>query len=357
MMQADDMRITPGDLGIPESIPLPRRSDWRIGLIGFGGFANAHRRAYQSVGWTIAAVADPLPAARERARELTGAERLYADYRELLADPSIDVAVLLTQPTLREEVVRAAVEAGKPMMTEKPLAGNMAECERIADRVERARLPFAVSQDYRWRGVNFHVHHIIRKGLIGRPYYASIEIQGRQDEELASHGFYATCADFLTVQWNTHLADLLRHWTGGEPRRVCACTRRMPGQNFASDNWLLSLVDFEEGLVGHILHNELLRSSLTGMPCRVEGDEGSLVFELSGSSLRLESRQLGKGVRTLDVSGVKPLASQCGSLGDLLIAIEEGREPLVSARRNLATMRHVLAEKASVAAGGIWVDV
>jgi predicted dehydrogenase len=360
MADNDGGNVTPvtcAELGIPGRFPLPKRQDWRIGFIGFGGFANAHRRAYTSVGWKIAAVADPSEAARARAHELTGCDRLYADHRELLADPDVDVALLITQPTLRESIIADAAAAGKPMLCEKPLARNLAECERIVRIVEDAGLPFAVSQNYRWAGVNYHVRRLVEKGYIGKPYFAAIEIHGQQDVELAEHPFYPTCDDFLTVEWNVHMIDLLRHWTGCEPRRVFACTRRMDGQNFHSDNLLLSFVDFGPGLTGHILHSELLRSTLGSRRCRIDGDAGSLVFELSGNRLTLDSKPLGRGVVSLDVTPPEPVYSQCGSMGDLLISIEEGREPLVSARRNLATMRQVLAEQAGVKLGGAWMDL
>ena len=349
--------ITPEELGIPARFPLPEKKDWRIGFIGFGGFANAHRRAYTEAGWKIEAVADPLPQARKRAHELTGAERLYKDHRELLSDDEIDVVALLTQPTIREEIISDAADAGKPMLCEKPLARTLAECERIVKTVEDSGLPFAVSQNYRWAGVNFHVHHIIKKGLLGTPYFAAIEIHGNQDDELVNHAFYPVCEDFLTVQWNVHMVDLLRYWTGREPRRVFACTRRMEGQNFKSDNLLMSFVDLGKGLTGHILHCELLRSSLGSRRCRVDGDEGSVVFDLSGDSLTIDSKHIEGGPATMDLSDSGIMKSQCGSMGDLLLSIEEKREPLVSARRNLATMRQVLAEEESVRTGGQWMSV
>lgn len=349
--------ITCEELGIPARFPLPKKNDWRIGFIGFGGFANAHRRAYTSAGWPIVAVADPSPAARERAKELTGVERLYEDHHGLLADGNVDVVLLITQPTFRETIISDIAAAGKPVLCEKPLARTREECERIVKIVDESGIPFAVSQNYRWAGVNYHVGRIIEKGYVGTPYFAAIEIHGRQDVELVDHPFYSTCKDFLTVEWNVHMIDLLRHWTRREPQRVFACTRRMTGQNFASDNLLLSFVDFGEGLTGHILHSELLRSELGSRRCRIDGDEGSLVFDLSGNVLTLDSKQLKHSPVELDLTDTEPMHSQCGSMGDLLISIEEGREPTVSARRNLATMRQVLAEEESVKAGGKWMEV
>lgn len=348
--------VAPTELGLPEATPLPERDDWRIGMVGFGGIARgAHAPAYRSVGWPIVAVADPDPEARDIARAKFGVERLYTDYRDLVADEAVEVVDLLTQPTVRHEVVAAAAEMGKPLITEKPLAESLDECLAMVETAERAAIPLAVHQNYRWRRMAFLAHHIVRRGLIGTPYFASIEIYGRQDVRLAEHPFYATCHNFLTVQWDNHLADLLRYWTGRDARRVLARTGRMPGQHFVSDNLLTVLQDFGEGLTGHILHTELLRSSLEAVACRIEGDGGSIVCDFD-RRLVLDSAELGGGPRRLDVPAASYAASFAGSMGDLLLAIETGREPSVSARRNLPTMRAILAEAASAAAGGQWVD-
>lgn len=349
--------ITPTDLGIPATIPLPKRTDWRIGLVGFGGVAREHAAAYRSPGWNIVAVADPDPTAREFAKTLTGARHFYEDYPQLIADEEVEVISLLTQPTLREPVVAAAAEAGKPILTEKPLARELAQCERMVKIAEDAGIPFAVNQNYRWDGMSFYAHHIVKKGYIGHPYLAAIEIHGEQDVTVARHPFYPKCEDFLTIQWNNHLADLLRYWLGREAKRVLCCTRRMAGQNFVGDCLLFSVADFGEGVTGHILHSELLRSSLSIAECRVDGDKGSVVFDLYGDNLRLQSWRLGDEVYSLKFSRSKRRSSFCGPMGDLLLSIEQHREPLTSARRNLTTMRHILAEEKSARAGGIWVDV
>ncbi len=102
-------KITPRELGIPGSIPLPERKDWRIGMVGFGGIARGgHAPSYRDVGWPIVAIADPDPNAQKEARERYGVERIYSDYRELANDDEVEVIDLLTQPTLRKAVVQAA---------------------------------------------------------------------------------------------------------------------------------------------------------------------------------------------------------------------------------------------------------
>ena len=346
--------ITAAKLGLPLSTPLPKRRDWGIGLVGFGGISGAHVDAYRAAGWRIVAVADPSPDARARARLLPGPPSLHETCETLIADPAVEVIVLLTQPNLREPVVAAAAAAGKPVLTEKPLATTLASAERLVALAEAGGIHLAVSQNYRWIEGNFLVHHLIRQGWIGTPFFAGIEIMGTQDRDLDSHPFYGRCTDFLTVQWNSHLADLLRYWTGRDPQRISTITRRMPDQGFVSDMLLASVVDFGAGCTGHILHSQMLRNGLASERCRVDGDQGSVHFGLWGSQIELSSRRLGPDPVIVDTSAVKLLPSQAGAMGDLLMAIEEGREPIVSARRNLATISHILADDRSARSDGQW---
>lgn len=352
----EEVKITPKELGLPETFSLPKRKDWRIGMVGFGGIARyAHIPSYKSVGWKILAVADPDPSAQKSAREEFGIERVYSSYEELAADADIEVVDLCTQPTIRVEAVAAAAGAGKHLITEKPFAETFEECERMVEIAEQANVKLAVHQNYRWYKMCFLAKSIIERGLIGEPFFAGIDILGQQDTGLAGHPFYSQCENFLTVQWDNHLADLLRYWTGKDAERVFARTGRMNGQNFKGDNQLTVIADFGVGLTGHILHSELLRSTLGGTQCRVDGDKGSMVFDFD-SYLKIESSELGEGTRTLDLSAASYPASWCGTMGDLLISIEEDREPLVSGRKNLATIRTILAEDESARAGGKWVQ-
>ncbi len=348
-------KITLAELGISDSMPMPKRKDWRIGIIGFGRIARgAHIPAYKEVGWSVVAVADPDPNALKEAKEKYGINKLYKDYKALIADDDVDVIDLCTQPTIREDVILTCANAKKHVITEKPFGTTFEECQRMVEYAERSGIKLAVHQNYRWMRMNYIAHHIIKATLIGEPFFASIEIFGQQDVDLAKHPFYSCCDDFLTIQWDNHLEDLLRYWLGTNAIRVFAKTGRMMGQNFKSDNLLIVIVDFGNGLTGHILHTELLRSSLGGVECRIDGDKGSIKFDFN-SNLIIDSKVLGKGALKLDISGSSFFNSHAGSMGDFLLAIEEDKEPSVSGKNNLATIRTVIAEDKSAKLGGRWI--
>lgn len=351
----DMIRTTPEELGLPHSFPMPARRDWGIGMIGFGRIARyAHVPAYRRASWQVVAVADPEPTARKAAADEFGIETVYEDYHDLIDDESVQIVDLLTHPSIREDVISAAIDAKKPIITEKPLGPDLETCLRMVEVAERAGIPLAVHQNYRWRPANFLAYQAVRHGLVGDPFFLGFEVFGNQDIDLAEHPFYAKAADFITLQWNTHPVDLAAHLAGKPALRTFAATQRMPGQNFVSDNLICALTDFGEGLTGHILHHELLRGSRREVQCRVDGNKGSVTFDFD-SRLVVHSELLGDQPRRVDVSYAQYEDSFAGTMGDFLLAIEEGREPSVSGRQNLATIRTVLAQAQSANNGGVWV--
>ena len=350
--------MTLDELGLPNNIALPKRRDWRIGVVGLGGISFQHLEAYQAAGFRLYAAADLDSTRRAEAQARFGFEKVYVGYEELVADPAVEVISLLTQPTLREAVLAAAVAARKPLQTEKPMATDLAIAERMVALAEKAGVPFSVNQNYRWNPAAFAAQNLIKAGFIGTPYMASIEIHGTQDRDLRGHEYYSRCKDFLTVEWNTHLADLISCWMGRPPLRVSTRTSRMPGQAFRSDNLLVSTIDFGEGGTGLIVHNELHQGGLSKERARVEGEAGTLDFPVWGDGeFILRSQKLGPDPVQVKWSTNGYLKSFAGPMADLLRAVEDGREPALSGRRNLQTLRQVFAERESSNRHGEWVTL
>ena len=148
------------------------------GLIGCGDIA-ARRVASalrESAGGTLAAVARArAPLAAAFAQE-HGARRWHADWRDLLRDPDVTAVYVATPVRLHAEQAIAAAEAGKHVLCEKPMALDVAQCERMiaAARAHGVRL-----------GVAYYRHHypvvarlraLLAAGEIGQPVLAQVEV-------------------------------------------------------------------------------------------------------------------------------------------------------------------------------------
>ena len=109
----------------------------RIGIVGCGGIANGkHLPSLKAINRAdIVAFCDLIPERAEKACAEYGAEgaKTYTDYHRLLEDKSIDVVYVLTPNRMHAQVSIDALNAGKHVMCEKPMAINSAEAKRMLD--------------------------------------------------------------------------------------------------------------------------------------------------------------------------------------------------------------------------------
>lgn len=119
----------------------------RIGIVGAGWMGKVHAMSYRTARSAfgpepaepvLAAVADlDLPMAERAAREF-GAERAVADWREIVDDASIDIIDICTPNDMHFDVAMAAMQAGKHVYCEKPLANTTDLARQMAEAAQRA---------------------------------------------------------------------------------------------------------------------------------------------------------------------------------------------------------------------------
>ena len=117
----------------------------RIGIVGAdargqGWAPLAHFPALRSLPeYEIAALCTAHEDTARAAAERYGVAKAYHDYREMFADPGIDVVSVVVRAPNHHEVVMAALEAGKPVYCEWPLGVTTAQAEAMASHVEEYR--------------------------------------------------------------------------------------------------------------------------------------------------------------------------------------------------------------------------
>ena len=151
--------------------------DLGVGVISLGWMGRLHTRGYKQVAERypeldvrprLVSAADPVQRNLDDATGSLGFERATADYRELLADPEVDVVSICGPNYLHQEMALAAVQAGKPFWIEKPMGVSAAESREIAQAAAAAGLVTGVGFNYRQApGVQF-ARQLIRDGRLGR---------------------------------------------------------------------------------------------------------------------------------------------------------------------------------------------
>ena len=144
----------------------------RVGIVGCGmiGKEHAKRLQYRIRGAEVVAVCDVVEAGMKAASELVGGVKCYGDYNELIASDEVDAVVVTTPGQFHKGPVLAAIRAGKPVFTEKPLTNTAAECREIVDaEMAGGRHLVQVGFMRRYdRGYN-QVKEMIESGEFGAP--------------------------------------------------------------------------------------------------------------------------------------------------------------------------------------------
>jgi len=156
----------------------------RIGIVGAGMIAQAHMRNFADDPRTeLAWVADTNPDTLRRAAAEFRIPRATADYREMLADASLDAVAICTPPLTHVPMAVAALRAGKHLLVEKPLATTVADARRLlaeTRRRPRLRVSGCSCRHARLNPKFRFVRAMIRRGDLGDVYFIHHRAVGRQ---------------------------------------------------------------------------------------------------------------------------------------------------------------------------------
>lgn len=145
-----------------------------IGVIGLGriGRINSRHLLGYTQGARLAAVSTRRPVAAAEFFGQAANVKIYTDYHDLLADPTIDGVLVVTHTHTHHDIVMAAAEAGKAVFCEKPIALTLAETDSMLAAIEKAGVLFQVGFMRRFDKGFAAAKRKIEAGEIGAPIVA-----------------------------------------------------------------------------------------------------------------------------------------------------------------------------------------
>ncbi|HEY8577507.1 MAG TPA: Gfo/Idh/MocA family oxidoreductase [Devosia sp.] len=155
-----------------------------VGLIGTGYMGKCHALAWNGVKAVFGDGPRPVLAhlaevdgqtARRRADEF-GFERATGDWRELIADPEVEVVSITTPNAFHAEMAIAALEAGKHVWCEKPMAVALVDAERMAAAAHRSGRVAILGYNYIQNPLIRQIGHVLGQGTIGRVNHVRLEM-------------------------------------------------------------------------------------------------------------------------------------------------------------------------------------
>jgi predicted dehydrogenase len=328
-----------------------------VGIIGCGGIVrSAHLPAYQKYSVAVAGAYDINPDALAQAQQQFGV-RPYESVEALLADPAVQVVDIATHPAQRVELIRRALAAGKHVLAQKPLALDVRDAEAVVREARERGLTLAVNQNGRWAPAWRIATLLVEGGAVGdvlavtHMFDTSFAwVTGTVFDGVAHWGLY---------DYAIHWIDITRCWMGdAAPDAVRAREYRTPVQHDASQASWGTLADFSYpgGASALIRGVGCSQTKRAGHPFWIHGSAGTIRGSVLGVSDWVELERDGAFTR-YHLEGAWFPDGFGGTMGELLCAVAEGREPSNSAAHNLLSLRMTLAACASADVDGAPVSV
>jgi predicted dehydrogenase len=176
-----------------------------IGDYKQGGYGHSLHKAWAARDdIEVVGLADPYDKSREKFGPEAKAQRLYADYKEMLEKEKPDLVAIGPRWTIHHrEYLEACVAVGAHGLMEKPIAHDLVEADAMVKMVEDKNLKWAMAFNWRAAAIMPHAKKLLEQGIIGD----LLEMRGRGKEDERAGG-----EDLLVL--GIHIVDLMRFFAG-----------------------------------------------------------------------------------------------------------------------------------------------
>lgn len=245
----------------------------RIGILGAapiaGGAIVRPGRRTSDVAVVAVAARDERRARRFAARHAI--PRVHPSYAALIDDPRIDAVYVPLPNSLHATWTIRALQAGKHVLCEKPLASNAGEAERIADAARASGRVVMEAMHYRYHPLATRLKTIVDSGELGRIEHIEAEFSVPLLSPRSIH-YRFDLGGGAAMDVGCYVVDLVRFLGGGEPRVIDARARLLRPQ---VDRMMTASLRFDDGSTARI-RCALLTARGLRMSASVHGSDGSL---------------------------------------------------------------------------------
>ena len=261
-----------------------------VGIIGCGGVTLQNHIPGLAIcrDAKLVALCDTDVPTLERAVQQTGVGTQSSNYEEIISRDDVQAVVIATPNVTHAPIALAAIARGKHVLCEKPIAMDFRESMEMLRAADKAGVRHMTAFTYRFVPAMRYMTHLVKSGAVGRPWHFRAQrFQDWGERSVGWRQIKKMCATGELGDMLSHRLDYA-HFLIGEMSRLVARTRRYidTRQDLASDvdDWVAILADFKDGATGVFESTKLATGRGEGGRsrdyCEINGDEGTLVFNL-----------------------------------------------------------------------------
>lgn len=232
---------------------------FNIGVVGLGWVAGAHIHTLKNVkGARVTAVCSRRELDPKQLEAQFGIPlKVYNNYDEMVADPTIDVIDICTPHPLHPEQTIKAAEAGKHLIIEKPLAINWDDVVAMRKAIRKAGVQACVCFEVRFSRQAMAIRDAIQRGMLGELHYGEIDYYHGIGPWYGQYGWNIKkdfgAGSLLTA--GCHALDLLLDYFGGSVAEMVSYQSKSKSEYFTPYEYnttSVNLIRFTDGRVGKV---------------------------------------------------------------------------------------------------------
>ena len=222
----------------------------RVGVIGVGLIGQlAHIPAYIEVGAEIVGIADVVESRLKKVAKQFSIPKIYTNYKDLLANPDIDTVSICTPNYLHAQMTIDALNAGKAVLCEKPMAMNAKEAKSMFETSQKTGKLLMMGFNNRFRGDAQKLKQFIDEGKLGKIYYAKIGYMRRRGTPKGWFTVKKESGGGPVIDIGVHVIDLTRYLMGNpKPVSVSASTYKYFPEYHIDGKYPWESSDVKDGL-------------------------------------------------------------------------------------------------------------
>jgi UDP-N-acetyl-2-amino-2-deoxyglucuronate dehydrogenase len=319
-------------------------------IVGCGHIAKKHAEAIERIEEAnLVAVCDKVPQAMDEYVKKYGAKP-YENLTEMLSDPSIDVVNICTPSGLHAPIAIEAAKAKKHVIVEKPIALTLEDADLIINTCKENNVKLAVVHPNRFRPVVQELKKLMDEGRFGKISHANATVRWNRNQAYYDQAPWRGTKTFdggVLMNQAIHNIDLLI-WLMGDVEEVYSMSATRL-RNIEAEDVSTGVVRFKNGSLGVVeaattIYPKNLEESLS-----IFGETGTAIIGGTTATqfnhLVIESLNDEETNAIIEKVKANPLGKpghQC-IIEDMIQAIQEDREPIVSGEDGKRALQLVLA--------------
>jgi len=329
-----------------------------IGIIGCGIWGTIHAQIFSSSPFTrLVSVSDLDKNKAEQLSHKYGADNYTTDYKEILSNPEISAVSIATPDHTHTQIVMDALNAGKHVLVEKPLATSVDECKQILAARDDSGAILMVDFHNHWNIPFMQVKKMVDSGELGDLQMMNVRLNDTiyVPTKMLSWASKSSPAHFL----GSHVVDLIRWITGDEIIRVYSVSRSvvLSKKGIDTPDFYQTILEFSRGTTAYIENCWILAENSPNI-FEFKGDfigsKGSTIVNVSHH--RMIEKYTEEGAGFPDVSGVvdrygKALGFCTASIEHFIDCVQHNNTPIVTGEDGLIATQVVQAMEQSANTG------